>query len=496
MSEESASNVAELIARVRAEAGEKMVPSRQSAESEARELLDRFAGSMPVEQVNDLAQILNRGSWGGAIKHNRFLPGFSVPLIEQMVADLDNFNSLTSLMWRGDDNEALATVDRILRDRSLLPGSGQSYPTVLMYLRDPERFAIWFDMLDRGLAAISDYGTSSRSDGADGYLSFCAAARRLASEHDLRPQELDAVLSASSKAEVARRVIDRQRLEAPTITRAAFEFLQDLSDNNNKDWFDDNRARYEHGLRDPLTAVLQDLADRFIVSLDPRINATVKRDAVIARINKYSSGDPYYTYLWGAFSRGKKQEDIQLYVNINAEVLHFGLYLGSAPIEAVDRLVEGFERYGEPLISRINSFIGEAVWDESEGHEIDVATVEDAIRWARGSNPHLRLVLTPEHPLVGSPELVGAIGKLFVAVHPLAAMAWGDDVDFEEVTGSDEPVRPDYTLDELVADTLLPREQLEEWIDLLQGNKRAALFYGPPGTGKTYVVEKLARYLA
>ncbi len=37
---------------------------------------------------------------------------------------------------------------------------------------------------------------------------------------------------------------------------------------------------------------------------------------------------------------------------------------------------------------------------------------------------------------------------------------------------------------------------LEEWIDLLDGPKKAALFYGPPGTGKTYVAERLARYLA
>ena len=83
-----------------------------------------------------------------------------------------------------------------------------------------------------------------------------------------------------------------------------------------------------------------------------------------------------------------------------------------------------------------------------------------------------------------------------MALHPLAAIAWGDDTDVEDVDIAEEDVRPEYTLDQLVEDTLLPRELLEEWIDLLQGDKRAALFYGPPGTGKTYVVEKLARYLA
>jgi 5-methylcytosine-specific restriction endonuclease McrBC GTP-binding regulatory subunit McrB len=44
--------------------------------------------------------------------------------------------------------------------------------------------------------------------------------------------------------------------------------------------------------------------------------------------------------------------------------------------------------------------------------------------------------------------------------------------------------------------THLPIETLEEWVGLLRGPKKQALFYGPPGTGKTYVAQQLARHLA
>lgn len=52
-----------------------------------------------------------------------------------------------------------------------------------------------------------------------------------------------------------------------------------------------------------------------------------------------------------------------------------------------------------------------------------------------------------------------------------------------------------YPLTEVAARTHLPIEQLEEWIGLLAGSKRQALFYGPPGTGKSFVAQHLARHL-
>jgi MoxR-like ATPase len=60
------------------------------------------------------------------------------------------------------------------------------------------------------------------------------------------------------------------------------------------------------------------------------------------------------------------------------------------------------------------------------------------------------------------------------------------------------PVEPtvDASLEGIAAACFLPEDELEEWISLLSGPKRQAIFYGPPGTGKTYVARHLANHLA
>ena len=45
----------------------------------------------------------------------------------------------------------------------------------------------------------------------------------------------------------------------PYFTREAFGFLVDLSHNNNKEWFLENKGRFEKHLRDPFLALIGDL---------------------------------------------------------------------------------------------------------------------------------------------------------------------------------------------------------------------------------------------
>ena len=45
-------------------------------------------------------------------------------------------------------------------------------------------------------------------------------------------------------------------------TPALFEFLRELADNNNREWFQDNKARYERDVRDALVHFVADFGDR------------------------------------------------------------------------------------------------------------------------------------------------------------------------------------------------------------------------------------------
>ena len=65
----------------------------------------------------------------------------------------------------------------------------------------------------------------------------------------------------------------------------------------------------------------------------------------------------------------------------------------------------------------------------------------------------------------------------------------GDIEDEDEIE-----VNPPYSLDDLVAETSLPKENLEAWLRAID-RKGQAILYGPPGTGKTYVAERLAKHL-
>lgn len=59
-------------------------------------------------------------------------------------------------------------------------------------------------------------------------------------------------------------------------TQSSFKFLSDLSTNNNKQWFDDNRQQYEDVIREPALKFINDIADE-LVNISPHIRAVSKK---------------------------------------------------------------------------------------------------------------------------------------------------------------------------------------------------------------------------
>ncbi len=90
-----------------------------------------------------------------------------------------------------------------------------------------------------------------------------------------------------------------------------FQFLEELSKNNNKDWFDLNRARYEAEVKKPFES-LADSLGKELSQFDPEVNNDYKKS--IFRINKdirfSKDKSPYKTNRSMAFSRhGRKDHD-------------------------------------------------------------------------------------------------------------------------------------------------------------------------------------------
>jgi hypothetical protein len=211
------SDTAAFIQAVRERYGPTLVESRRTAEEEARQLLNQLAGGMTKEQAQTLGQLFNRGEWAGVMRHNRFLPAFAGATMDRLVEPIETFNEWTRRLWRSPEEEALQAVDEVLRNPNAFPGAGRSYPTMLMYLRDPHRFAVWLQACHQGLVAISDYDEpKGRTGGVDRYLGYCDAVRQFAERWGLQHQEVDAVLVAAARAAAATKDAAARQIEVAT----------------------------------------------------------------------------------------------------------------------------------------------------------------------------------------------------------------------------------------------------------------------------------------
>ena len=116
--------------------------------------------------------------------------------------------------------------------------------------------------------------------------------------------------------------------------QSAIKFLTALSKNNNKDWFEKNRIRYDFELLRPAMQFVIDLGEK-LTELSPNINAIPKIDKSIFRLYRdvrFSKDKvPFKTnlglYFWEG--HGKKMECSGLYFHIEPKLffLGAGMYL-------------------------------------------------------------------------------------------------------------------------------------------------------------------------
>ncbi len=187
------------IAKVRTEYGDDFVAGRATAEEKARSLLNASAGNMSREQAMQLGQFLNEHVSNGVLRHDRFSPAFVGGALNKLTADLATFNDRVQLLWKGNDDSALAALDQSIKNRQLFPGAGSSFPSVLMYLREPNRFAIWTTATIAGLRALTGSSGGSKVGGSKSYLQFCELVNQFRALHDVAPQEVDAILADASR---------------------------------------------------------------------------------------------------------------------------------------------------------------------------------------------------------------------------------------------------------------------------------------------------------
>ena len=295
----------------------------------------------------------------------------------------------------------------------------------------------------------------------------------------------------------------------PAFSSEAQELLTAMAADPTKSFYAAHKDELTQHVQEPLQGLLKEAAARIAPTLQEALETTKKLFGVFPK-NDWGKGGawPYY---WGAFYPlgGKKTEGCQLYVFLDKEGFSYGFSIGSYASEDRKRFAQNAEEYRGAIVATLGETVNTPDFEfgnENEGaagHITKGIEGLDLAAWLEQGNkvgPHVH-VLLPWAELLGLErervvtDVVNAFNRLFPLVllgtmdEPMPAIRAYMEDDIE-----DPEVNPPYPLDDLVAETSLPKKNLEAWLRAID-RKGQAILYGPPGTGKTYVAERLAKHL-
>lgn len=173
------------------------VPARAAGEAEARTLLAEKAGTFAVEDFRRFARSAGADQWNARRPSIlRWGPGLSQPQINNWVARITDTNRAIGELWRSTADRAYETYEQVRADRA--PG-GDMLASLILYLKDPDHFAVKIPSLEQGAIALGIL-PSGRSYG---YQEFNQAVQRWRAEYDVPAIEVDIVLIESDPSRKA-----------------------------------------------------------------------------------------------------------------------------------------------------------------------------------------------------------------------------------------------------------------------------------------------------
>ncbi|PAY16684.1 hypothetical protein CKO51_25695 [Rhodopirellula sp. SM50] len=475
---------------------------RRAAETKARHLIKNNLGSLSAVQLSELFTLINTCKAGKGVGYVRFSPAFVGHNANQLIDNLDETNEWIEKLWTTAD-EDISTLLSHLWTKGLA-GAGQSFPSAILYLRNPEEYAVWTSNLEKALYSVLS-GTPAKFKTGFNYLQYCKGVRQLREKENFPPEMHDFVLSLL----ISKKKSDSEQAtsEFAGFSGDAFKFLSDLERNNSVSWFGDNKQRYEQTVSQPIRALLADLSKDFATPRDPELETSPKK--CLARINRNTFGNkeaaPYNTFLWFAFFRKQfsRTTDGQLFVIISPDRLKYGLCFGEDAGEVRGTLVQTV-RNQELLVESVLNSLKSAGFEFRSGEDIkslrqaEINSVADFASFVQATAFELRRKLSPQEVVERGVSLKNDIAEDFQLLYPLLRMATpdvspGEVVKLQEATDDNETEK--ITIGQLAEKTHL-EEGFFEKLDLCLKDKRQLIFVGPPGTGKTFVAKQYANYLA
>lgn len=486
--------------------------ARLQGESRARARLEEKAGRFSEADLRQFFSDLNSDWWNGREGHQRWSPALYGPQVNRMAEALDAFNRWAARIWSASDSELDELLDRFW-ELLEVPGAGTTLPTALLYLREPQAYNVWLEMMSDALSNVAGF-EPGRWRTAEGYRRFNAAANGFRDQYHLSPQALDVILWKVWKESGSEQAVEEDTLFRG-FTQDTFLFLQELSQNNSEEWMhkdaNANEDRRQAALAEPLRLLFEAVAPK-VAEMNPDLETTVKVGRVMASMRKRfpDAEGPYHTYLWGAFYRkGRtKQTDAQLFVIVHPDHVNVGFSVagarGSGVLEAFRHNLQLKPDLFLHILQGLPTEFHVATAEKHGLAEKQIVKVDKPADLEQLSEAELIDVerrFLADDKILFQPAFADDVTQLFAALRTLYRYATANDQQLAELEAEimkeEEEVAPEeeprYSLEDLAKDTYL---DLDFWphVEHLMHDKRQIVLYGPPGTGKTWIAQRFARH--
>ncbi|MGD8328682.1 MAG: DUF2461 domain-containing protein [Acidobacteriota bacterium] len=178
------------------------------------------------------------------------------------------------------------------------------------------------------------------------------------------------------------------------LTPAAFEFLNDLAANNNRDWFAANKERYENELREPVLQFVRDFAP-YLADISPFFRADARKVGGsmfrIYRDTRFSKDkSPYKTYTGVQFrhERGRDAHCPGFYLHLQPDEFFMGVGIWhpdgetlTAIRSAIDANPERWQKVtGAKSFSGTFELAGDSLKRAPKGYDVDHPLIDDLKR--------------------------------------------------------------------------------------------------------------------
>lgn len=203
------------------------------------------------------------------------------------------------------------------------------------------------------------------------------------------------------------------------------QFLYELSQNNNKDWFNKNKARYESTVKKPFEVLVENLIGQ-IGKFEPAFRTTAKESIFRIYRDTRFSGDktPYKTHLSAVFtSRGRKtMNEPGYYLQLGFGSLSLGggaYFLDKEPLAKVRQAIAADPKAFRRLIES-PAFADKYGGIQGEKNKIlppewkEVAAAEPLL-----FNKQFYFMAEVDPELVTRPDAVAQIAAYFEAARPV-----------------------------------------------------------------------------